>query len=73
MECDTHSENRCLKVCRRLRLDDYADSQKKRNRKLHGDTQALLNNRKANPKECYEALCEGDIGTQLCKAVSINL
>merc|ERR1712166_1521680 len=66
VECDTHSENRCLKVCRRLRLDDYADSQKKRNRKLHGDTQALLNNRKDNPEECYEALCEGDIGTQLC-------
>jgi len=50
VECDTHSENKCLKVCRRKESEPVA-----------------------NWRECYEALCEGDIGTELCKAISITL
>ena len=55
VECDTHSENECLKVCRKL------------------NNKAIGAMAQANPKECYEDLCEGDIGTELCKAVSITL
>jgi len=53
VECDTHSENECLKVCRGKFVPDLG---------------AI-----PDPKDCHEALCEGDSGTEMCKAVSIML
>ena len=57
MECDTHSENECLKVCR--------------GRFVAGGVGAAA--QIPDPKDCHEALCEGDSGTEMCKAVSIML
>jgi len=54
VECDTHSENECLTVCRGIWSD--------------ADKRAI-----ADPEDCHEALCEGDSGTEMCKAVSIML